>query len=816
LASKAIVIGCAAYMSDGIPDLRYAEQDAQAIHDRLIDPDIGGFDPEKTNLLISPIHVGTSVQLEALLHGAAPDDSVLVYFAGHGLRDDRGQMYLAVADTNPEFLRATSISARFVRELLDDCLSRKVCVILDCCFSGAFGQGQRSVLNAGDVQAALGTLEGEGTIVLTSSQASQQSRESERYKHGTFTHYLLEGLDGAADTDSNGLITPFDLYQFVSGRMERESGAAQRPMLLGSLAGGSFPIARSSLKRQRALDGLEAEVASLAERRRHLAAIRKIQSFAPSNPKEMERIGALEKRVQSDMVGLLREFKKKLYAEGGEGLLTGKVLHQADKILSSHGGYLFDEIDSRATDPCEVLLRNHFLGRIDAAAMQDLWPKDAHGDSTDLALSLTRLSDPNPVNLSRVPLKPAGGNETPEPSRPPADVSPANSNSPPTSVAKTVSPANDSWWRSPLYRRMAVGVLWIGTLAVIGTWVYKTRASSTYERDNIKLGVLLKTDWTDPDAKAIFAEVGKQLNQRMPRDEHSKLKYHLKDEVKTYASSDLDKVVDALRTGEIDIAGELAPWDIYEANRRANAEPFISAMYDGRDTYNSTVFMRRDSSLVKWQGSEIDRVATWQEVLVQLDQGSKIAVSRDPSTSGYWYPRYMVLTGFALLDKRQRSFDDVAERLDNEQILARVACGSGKIIAGVVARFRFESAKKQPCGGQDVDLVSVRESDPIKHGAFVVRQKLAEDPTLMENLKQQWPYAVAAVEITTGTVTLEKNWQHVDLKYYENTKPVFEQPDPVVKRRLQVIVAACALLVIATAGYLWLSARRGAGVAVQP
>ena len=783
MASKAIVIGCAAYMSDGIPDLRYAEQDAHAIHARLIDPDVGGFDPKTTDLLISPVHVAASVQLEALLHGAAPDDSVVVYFAGHGLRDDRGQMYLAVTDTNPEFLRATSISARFVRELLDDCRSRKVCVILDCCFAGAFGQGHRSVLNARDVKAGLGTLEGEGTVVLTSSQASQQSRESEHHAHGIFTHYLLEGLDGAADTDDNGLITPVELYQFVSARMERDAGASQRPMMLGSLSGGSFPIARSSLKRQQALSNLEAEVESLVERREHGAALRRIQTFTPSTAKEEERLRVLTERLRSEMVRLLIEFKEKLYAEGGKGRLSGKVLHEADKILSSRGTYLFDEPGPAVKDHHELLLRNHFLGHISAKAMQDLWSKDSQTsttpDSTDLALSLTRNGV---VGVHRT----TSNTPTRTPAPPDRDTSPAHAESSAQSVAAV-----------PL--RIAAAILCVSVLA-IGFWVYlaRTRGSDSarttssgtdtrpstaadapkirpYNPADIRLGILLKTGWNNSNTRPTFVALAKQLTSLMQPH------YKLKNDVQTF--TDPKEVFKALGTGEIDVVGELAPWEIYQANTLAKASPFISARYDGSDTYNATVFMPGNSPWLIRTVTGINRVATWDKVLDRLDAGDKIAVSKDESTSGYWYPRYMVLRGFDRLNKQPRLFEDVAERMKDEEIFSSVACGAGSIIAGVSAKYKFEPAQKQRCGGVDVTLVSVRESDPIKQGAFVVRKELAEDATLMEHLRGDWQDAVGALPPDRNAITLEKAWQPVDMTYYENTKQVFELADPVVIRR---------------------------------
>ena len=65
---------------------------------------------------------------------------------------------------------------------------------------------------------------GKGTIIITASGANEVSMESEDYKHGIFTYFLLEGLRGKADFDSDGLVTIDELYPYVSDNVARASG----------------------------------------------------------------------------------------------------------------------------------------------------------------------------------------------------------------------------------------------------------------------------------------------------------------------------------------------------------------------------------------------------------------------------------------------------------------------------------------------------------------------------------------------------------------------------------------------------------------
>ena len=100
--------------------------------------------------------------------GRERNDLLLLYFSGHGIRDDRGQLFLAVKDTEHNLLRGTAIPAGYITEEMDNSRSRQV-LILDCCHSGAFSQGMKGAPGAkvGTAAAFEGT--GSGRVVLTAT-----------------------------------------------------------------------------------------------------------------------------------------------------------------------------------------------------------------------------------------------------------------------------------------------------------------------------------------------------------------------------------------------------------------------------------------------------------------------------------------------------------------------------------------------------------------------------------------------------------------------------------------------------------------------
>nr|WP_277349555.1 caspase family protein [Streptomyces sp. S3(2020)] len=231
------------HQDSGLRQLTAPAHDAESLASVLRDPDIAGF--EVTTLINQPHHrVGEAIG--EFYRDRRRDDLTLLYFTGHGLKDDSGRLYLAMTNTRRDSLLFTALSAEHVDQAMEGCPSRQKVLILDCCYSGAFPAGR---LSKGD--AAVHTLErfqGHGRTVLTASDATQYSFEGDR-AHGratqsVFTRYLVAGLrDGSADLDGDGDITLDELYGYVHDRVVDEM-PQQRPKKLDNVE-GRIVIARN-------------------------------------------------------------------------------------------------------------------------------------------------------------------------------------------------------------------------------------------------------------------------------------------------------------------------------------------------------------------------------------------------------------------------------------------------------------------------------------------------------------------------------------------------------------------------------------------
>ena len=112
--------------------------------------------------------------------------------------------------------------------------------IVDSCYSGASGgrtigiTGVRSNIS----EAFLDRItSGKGRVIISASGANEVSAEYDKLEHGVFTYYLIEGLRGKADSDSNGLITVDEVYRYVSEHVPQETGQEQHPIKKGTVEG---------------------------------------------------------------------------------------------------------------------------------------------------------------------------------------------------------------------------------------------------------------------------------------------------------------------------------------------------------------------------------------------------------------------------------------------------------------------------------------------------------------------------------------------------------------------------------------------------
>jgi hypothetical protein len=121
---------------------------------------------------------------------------------------------------------------------LDRIESQHVVVFFDGCYSGGLSRSlPSSARPTADRSDLFSDFSVEGRIVFSASSESQDAFESDELRHGIFTHYVLDGLDGNADANGDLRVTAWELYghlaRHVPERALLEHGVRQDPQLIG-------------------------------------------------------------------------------------------------------------------------------------------------------------------------------------------------------------------------------------------------------------------------------------------------------------------------------------------------------------------------------------------------------------------------------------------------------------------------------------------------------------------------------------------------------------------------------------------------------
>jgi hypothetical protein len=243
----AAVIGINSYPH--VRTLHYAVNDARAFYDHLVHSN--QIPAENVTLLIDQDASLTKLRSTLGTHlksKAGKDDMVIIYFAGHGATEkdvmspdgDGLEKYLLPYDANPKDLYATALPMREISRIFNRIRSERLIFIADSCYSGASGgrtisvTGIRATISDAFLDRIAG---GKGRIILTASGANEVSAEDANLHHGVFTYFLLEGLQGKADTDKDGVVTVDEAYAYVSTYVPQATGQEQHPVKKGIVEG---------------------------------------------------------------------------------------------------------------------------------------------------------------------------------------------------------------------------------------------------------------------------------------------------------------------------------------------------------------------------------------------------------------------------------------------------------------------------------------------------------------------------------------------------------------------------------------------------
>jgi len=233
----------------GIPPLDLCEADAKLMQETL--KGHGGFKDAK--VLLGRMVTASNVEnaIEALADQANSDDTVVLYFSGHGTyQRDAGapngmRNYIVMYDR-------PHVPDNTLDEWVREIPTKKLVWIFDCCYSGGIAKKGKNTRGQGDVPVnpdQPGKVIQNGRdmyfdekAIVASSDANETSIEVRgNINHGIFTYWFARGIQVSnGDLNKDGTVTIMEAFEWAKPRvvdMAKRFNHRQTPQLSGRASG---------------------------------------------------------------------------------------------------------------------------------------------------------------------------------------------------------------------------------------------------------------------------------------------------------------------------------------------------------------------------------------------------------------------------------------------------------------------------------------------------------------------------------------------------------------------------------------------------
>lgn len=231
-----LVIGMNTSPDPAFRPLQFAETDARALAQWLVNTRGGGWNPADIQLLLgsqATRELAESLISQLCINIAGPEDLALIYFAGHAYLDETtGEGYLTLANTRYSQPTTGLHLSSMIFQAVARSRGAQVVVLLDCFQTGPLWSMRRvssydfrPLLN----QNLLMALQQAGAIFFCSCRGNELAPEAGEKNLGLLMYRMILGLCGSAADPATGQITLQSLCAFLSTTLD----AQHRPQIFG-------------------------------------------------------------------------------------------------------------------------------------------------------------------------------------------------------------------------------------------------------------------------------------------------------------------------------------------------------------------------------------------------------------------------------------------------------------------------------------------------------------------------------------------------------------------------------------------------------
>jgi hypothetical protein len=269
MARHGLLIGVSEFADHRLARLNAPVNDVIAFRGILQDGSRGNFD--SIELSLNEDFLAVRDRLSRFFLDRSPDDVLLLYYSGHGILGRGNRLFLATSGSNLDAPQTRSISAREIREFIEESRAQRQIVVLDCCHSGAFAEHAKAAVPPPAVTPNTFSSGDAGLYVLTAADTLQFAWDGAELRGGDesasgfsqFTSWLVEGLEKGEAAPEDEQITMDALYQYLARRARAEGSPATPQRFVhggvGDLVISANPLMGASLIDPGIMAGLAAE-----------------------------------------------------------------------------------------------------------------------------------------------------------------------------------------------------------------------------------------------------------------------------------------------------------------------------------------------------------------------------------------------------------------------------------------------------------------------------------------------------------------------------------------------------------------------------
>lgn len=229
MAKFALCVGINKYTSRAINSLKVCENDAITIANILEE---NPFNYEKVNILSTrsgydfPTKNNILHFLREMCEGALEDDVILIYYSGHGFRQNDNQ-YLVPPDAHPTNVDGF-INIVELKNIIKESKARQKLFIIDACKTGEDLSGLKKIQSYIDPEQIKDIFSDvKGVYMIFSSSRDEFSWEDSSGDHSVFTKFLVRALMGEEESALRGsILTVESLFEYLALIIPRYSRTA--------------------------------------------------------------------------------------------------------------------------------------------------------------------------------------------------------------------------------------------------------------------------------------------------------------------------------------------------------------------------------------------------------------------------------------------------------------------------------------------------------------------------------------------------------------------------------------------------------------